>query len=60
MECELGKAEWMCGRCCRDCEHSIGIKPADNVEIYQDGKLAKAVPVRVRLTRVKAIEEDGR
>ncbi len=57
MECSLGKADWMCERCCRDCEYSVTVKPADNVQVYADGKRAKVIPVTLRIARIKAIIE---
>ena len=57
MECSLGKADWMCERCCNGCEHAVSIKPADNVQVYADGKPAKVIPVRLRIARTRAIIE---
>lgn len=69
MECSLGKAEWMCERSCDGCEHAVflddaefngglRIKPADGVQVYQDGERAKVIPVRVRVARVVPVMED--
>ncbi len=69
MECSLGKAEWMCERCCLDCEYAVfhndrqfngglSIKPADGVRVYEDGRPAKATPVRVRVARVLPVVEE--
>lgn len=55
MECSLGKAEWMCQRCCDGCEHSITVKPVDNVQIYADGKRAKVIPVTLRILLSSAL-----
>lgn len=69
MECSLRKAEWMCEGCCIDCEHAVflddrqfngglSIKPANGVQVYEDGKRAKVIPVRVRVARIIPIVED--
>lgn len=69
MECSLGKTDWMCEQSCVDCEHAVfhehdrqfngglSIKPADGVQVYEDGRPAKVVPVRIRVTRVLPVVE---
>lgn len=67
MECGLGRADWMCQGSCASCEHAVfpehdrrlngglSIKPADGVRVYGDGRPAKAVLVKLRVTRALSV-----
>lgn len=58
----------MCQKSCIDCEHAVFldygglcVRPAYGVQVYEDGKPAKAIPVRVRVARViPVVEGEGR